>query len=120
MRLRWAKTLMIGYCFACLLAAFCFCIYILSVHVIIYKNVVPACLQNTSRLKMCQLCIFDKFPSGWLLAGCKFNSVSCQPVAKFNQLAAIRTQISFSPPPAGCKLHPASSHAIQNTQFACG
>ncbi len=96
MRLKWAKTLMIGQCFACFLAAFWFYIYISSVHVIIYKNVVPACLQNTSRLAMCQLLFFAKFASGWLLARCKFHSVSCQPDANFIQLAAIRMQISFS------------------------
>jgi hypothetical protein len=120
MRLRWAKTLMIGLCFACLLAAFWFYIYISSVLVIIDKYVIPECLQNTSRLTMCLLRIFAIFASGWLLAGCKFHSVSCQLDANFIQLAAIQMQISFSRPPARCKLHPASSHAIQNTQFACG
>ncbi len=109
MRLIWAKTLMTRQCFACLLAAFWFYIYISSVHVIIYKNVVPACLQNTSRLTMCQRCIFAKFASGQLLAGCKFHSVSRLPDANFIQAA-----------PAGCKLLPASSHVIQNNQFACG
>jgi hypothetical protein len=64
--------------------------------------------------------IFTKFASGWLLAGCKFLSVSRQPDANFIQLVAIRMHISFSRPPAGYKLHPASGHAIQNTQFACG
>jgi hypothetical protein len=52
MRLRWAKAQFDGG-FAGLLAAFSFYIYISSVQVIIYKNVVPACLQNTSRLTMC-------------------------------------------------------------------
>jgi hypothetical protein len=61
-----------------------------------------------------------KFASGWLLARNKFLSVSCQLDANFIKLAAIRMQISFSRPPAGCKLHLASGHAIQNTQFACG
>jgi hypothetical protein len=63
--------------------------------------------------------IFAKFASGWLLAGCKFHSVSHQLDANFIQLAAIQMLISFSWPPAECKLHPASSQAIQNTQFAC-
>jgi hypothetical protein len=39
--------------------------------------------------------------------------------ANFIQSAAIWMQISFSQLPAGCKLHPASGYAIQNTQFAC-
>ncbi len=94
MRLRWAKTLMIGQCFPCLLAAFCFYIYILSIHVKIYKNVVPACLQNTSRLTMCQLHIFPKL-----------HPVGCQPHANLIQSAASRMQISFSWPPSGCKFH---------------
>jgi hypothetical protein len=68
---------------------------------------------------MCWLRIFAKFASGWLLAGCKFHSVSRQPDANFIQLAAIQMQISFSWPHAGCKLHPAGGHAIENTQFAC-
>jgi hypothetical protein len=53
-------------------------------------------------------------------AGCKFHSVGRQPDANFIQLATIRMQISFSWPPAGWKLHPASGHAKQNAQFACG
>ncbi len=105
MRLRWAKTLMIGQCFACFLAAFCFYIYISSVHVIMYKNVVPARLQNTSRLTMCQLRIFAKFASGWLLAGRKFHSVSRQPDTNFIQSVASRMQISFSWLPFRCKFH---------------
>jgi hypothetical protein len=43
---------------------------------------------------------------------------SRQPDANFIQLVAIQMQISFNQPPAGCKLYPASGHAIQNTQFA--
>ncbi len=89
-------------------------------HVIIDKNVVVACLQNTSRLTMCQRRIFAKFASGQLLAGCnisfsqppagcKFHSVSRHPDGNFIQSALV-----------GCKLHPASGHAIQNIQFACG
>ncbi len=113
MRLRWAKTLMIGQCFVCLLAAFCFYIYILSVHVIIDENVVPACLQNTSRLTMCQLHIFAKFASGWLLAGCKFHSVSRQPDAKFIQLAASRMQIACGQRPCNTK-YPVCMRLVTN------
>jgi hypothetical protein len=53
---------------------------------------------------MCLLCIFAKFASGWLLARCKFHSVSRQPDANFIQLTAIRMQISFSrcQPDANC------------------
>jgi hypothetical protein len=43
-----------------MLAAFCFYMYISSVHVIINKNVVPACLQNTNRLIFVMLCVLDK------------------------------------------------------------
>jgi hypothetical protein len=111
---------MTGKCFACLLAAFLFHICLSSVNVIIYKNVVLTCLQNTSSLTMCQLRIFAKFASSWLPDGCKFHSVGRQPDANFILSASIWMQISFSRPPAGCNLNPASGHAIQNTQFACG
>ncbi len=46
--------------------------------------------------------------SGLLPAGCKFHSVGRKPDANFIQSAAIRMQISFSRPPAGCKLQIAS------------
>jgi hypothetical protein len=46
-----------------------------------------------------------------------YHSVGHQPDVNFIQLAASRMQISFSQPPAGCKLHPANGHAIQNTQI---
>ncbi len=90
---------MVGQCFACLLAAFWFYISILSVHVIIYKNVVLACLQNTKGLTMCQLRIFSKFASG-----CKFPSFGRQPDANLVQSVAIGMQISFSQrqPDANC------------------
>jgi hypothetical protein len=104
-----------------MLAEFCFYIFISSEHVIIYTNVVPACLQNTSGLTMCLLCIFAKFAFGLPPARCKFHSVDHQPDANFIQLAASRIQISFSRLPAGCKLHPATGLAIQNTQiYQCG
>jgi hypothetical protein len=38
-----------------------------------------------------------------------------QPDANFILFAAILMQISFSRPPAGCKLHPASGYPIKNT-----
>jgi hypothetical protein len=98
MRLRWAKTVKVRKCIACTWAAFC--LYISSVHVIISKIFVPACLQNPSSLTMCYLHIFAKFGSGWPPA---------------IQLATRRMQISISRLLAGCKLHPASGHAIQNT-----
>jgi hypothetical protein len=88
-----------------MLAAYCFYICILSEHVIINKNVVPACLQNTSGLTMCKLRILQNL-----------QPVGRQPDANFIQSAASRMQISFSWPPAECKLHPASGLAIQNTQ----
>jgi hypothetical protein len=94
--------------------------YISSVHVIIYKNVVPARLQNISGLMMCLLRIFAKFASGWRPTGCKFNSARCkfksagckfhlvsrQPDANFIRSAASWMQ-----------LHTASGYPIQNTQI---
>jgi hypothetical protein len=59
-----------------MLAPFCFCIFISFEHVIIYKNVVPVCLQNTSGLTVCKLRIFEKYASGWLPAGCKLHLAS--------------------------------------------
>ncbi len=112
MRLRWAKTLMIGQFFACLLASFCLFIYISSVHVTIY-NVVPACLQNTSRLTMCQLRIFAKFVSGWQLAGCKFHSFSHQPDANFIQLAASQMKIASGQQPCNTK-YPVCMRLVTN------
>jgi hypothetical protein len=58
---------------------------------------------------VCELRIFAKFASVWTPAGCKSHSDCRQPDANFIQLAAIRMQISFSRPLAGCKLHPASA-----------
>jgi hypothetical protein len=112
-RLRWAKTPMTGLCFAWMLAAFCFYIYISPVHVIIYKNVVPACLQNTSGLTMlaayfCKICIrlaasrmqisFSRPQPGCKfhcrpLSGCKFHSVGCQLDANCIRLAAMQYKI---------------------------
>ncbi len=93
MRLRWAETLMIGQSFACLLAAFCFYIYISSVHVIIYKKCSPSGLAkhqplyNVLAAYFCKICI---------------------------QLAASRMQISFSQPLAGCKFHSVGLHLDEN------
>jgi hypothetical protein len=70
---------------------------------------------------MCKLRIFAKFASSWPPAGCKFHSVGRQLHANFIQSAASRMKISFSKLPAGCKLHPASGLALQNTQiYQCG
>ncbi len=63
-----------------------------------FKNCRPACLQNTSRLTMCQLRIFAKFASSQLLARWQ----------NFIQSAASQMQISFSQSPAGCKFHSVS------------
>ncbi len=81
-----------------------FYIYILSVHVIIYKNVVPACLQNTSGLTLCSVRILAKYASGllpavqclsfsWLLARCEFHSVGRQLDANYIWLAAMQYKI---------------------------
>ncbi len=85
-------------------AIFCFYIYNSSVHVIIYKNVVPVRLQNTSSLTMCQLHIFANFASGQRSAvqclsfsqpsaGCKFHSVGRQPDANCIRLVAMQYKI---------------------------
>ncbi len=93
MRLRWAKTLTVGQCLACMLVALCLYIYILLVHDLFYKYVVLACLQIVSGLIMCQLHIFCKF--------CILLAASCS--VFIIQSAASQVQISFSRPPAGCK-----------------
>jgi hypothetical protein len=69
---------------------------------------------------MCLLHIFAKFASDWLLAGCKFHSVSRQPDANFIQLAAIRMHILFSrrQPDGNCIWQAAMQYKIPSLRAA--
>jgi hypothetical protein len=75
-----------------------------SEHVIIYKNVVPACLQNTSGLTMAS-CVFlqnlhpvGRQPDANFIQSAgsqmQISSVGCQPDANFIQSATSRMQIA--------------------------
>ncbi len=97
--LRWAKNGMVQQGLSCRWAAWCLKNFIKPVHVLIYKNVVPAYLQNTSSLPMCQPLISEKFAFGQLPAGCKFHLVGRKPHANW--------VFCIAWPLARCNLHSA-------------